>query len=323
MALGGQTQAYLPYRIMRDGAFRPPVVTQYDLAPLSRLPRIWTTAFTKPGFVDFSKKMVSCGTAENTKEVKTTLLKTSARPTAVYKIETPLKEPFEVKYMIQPSLKKSYTAPLSSTDITKQVVINPTKNINKNNIHSFAQSNIQDIRHIDNNDFNPERFIQDTNAHEVNTNLGSHIQVSSIEDILDLSNVRTKDAINIDYTTAMSGNDKVEYIHSDIELERSIPNYVASTNISNNQQKILEHEYMIDLERNTPLTNMTANPTKIGDTNKSSREFNLLQKPQYGGFEGKAQVPMVNRMQQIPENYESEKSKMNKRVEEMFNRYKR
>ena len=80
---------------------------------------------------------------------------------------------------------------------------------------------------------------------------------------------------------------------------------------------------MIDLERNTPLTYMTANPTKIGDTNKSSREFNLLQKPQYGGFEGKAQVPMVNRMQQIPENYESEKSKMNKRVEEMFNRYKR
>lgn len=323
MTLGGQTQAYLPYRIMRDGAFRPPVVTQYDLAPLSRLPRIWTTAFTKPGFVDFSKKMVSCGTAENTKEVKTTLLKTSARPTAVYRIETPLKEPFEVKYMIQPSLKKSYTAPLSSTDITKQVVINPTKNINKNNIHSFAQSNIRDIRYVDNNDFNPERFIQDTNAHEVNTNLGSHIQVSSIEDILDLSNVRTKDAINIDYTTPMSGNDKVEYIHSDIELERSIPNYVASTNISNNQQKILEHEYMIDLERNTPLTYMTANPTKIGDTNKSSREFNLLQKPQYGGFEGKAQVPMLNRNQQIPENYESEKSKMNKKVEEMFNRYKR
>jgi hypothetical protein len=323
MALGDQTQAYLPYRIMRDGAFRPPVVTQYDLAPLSRLPRIWTTAFTKPGFVDFSKKMVSCGTAENTKEVKTTLLKTSARPTAVYRIETPLKEPFEVKYMIQPSLKKSYTAPLSSTDITKQVVINPTKNINKNNIHSFAQSNIRDIRYVDNNDFNPERFIQDTNAHEVNTNLGSHIQVSSIEDILDLSSIRTKDAFNIDYTAPMSGNDKVEYIHSDIELERSIPNYVASTNISNNQQKILEHEYMIDLERNTPLTNMTANPTKIGDTNKSSREFNLLQKPQYGGFEGKAQVPMVNRMQQTPENYESEKSKMNKKVEEMFNRYKR
>ena len=323
MALGGQTQAYLPYRIMRDGAFRPPVVTQYDLAPLSRLPRIWTTAFTKPGFVDFSKKMVSCGTAENTKEVKTTLLKTSARPTAVYRIETPLKEPFEVKYMIQPSLKKSCTAPLSSTDVTKQVVINPTKNINKNNIHSFAQSNIRDIRYVDNNDFNPERFIQDTNAHEVNTNLGSHIQVSSIEDILDLSSIRTKDAFNIDYTAPMSGNDKVEYIHSDIELERSIPNYVASTNISNNQQKILEHEYMIDLERNTPLTYMTANPTKIGDTNKSSREFNLLQKPQYGGFEGKAQVPMLNRNQQIPENYESEKSKMNKKVEEMFNRYKR
>ena len=53
MSAGGRTQAYLPYRVMRDGAFRPPVVTQADLLPLSRLPRIWTTAFTKPGFVFF------------------------------------------------------------------------------------------------------------------------------------------------------------------------------------------------------------------------------------------------------------------------------
>ena len=128
MNIGGQTQSYLPYRVMKDGAFRPPIMSQAELLPLSRLPRVWTTAFTKPGFVDFSKKMKSCGTAENTKEVKTTKLQTSIRPTAVYKIETPLKEPFEVKYMIQPTLKKSYITPVSSTDRTTQVVINPVKN---------------------------------------------------------------------------------------------------------------------------------------------------------------------------------------------------
>ena len=352
MNAGGQTQAYLPYRIMRDGAFRPPVVTQADLLPLSRLPRIWTTAFTKPGFVDFSKKMKSCGTAENTKEVKTKLLNTSVRPTAVYKIETPLKEPFEVKYMIQPTLKKSYTAPVSSTDRTTQVVVNPVKNINRNNIHSFVQSNMQNIRHVDNNefnperylqdtnahdvytninnrenyinnnDFNPERYLQDTNSHEVNTNMGAHIQVTSIEDIFDLSNIKTKDAININYTTPMSGNEKVEYIHDNIELERTLPNYTASTNIKNNEQRILQHEYMIDLERNTPLTNMTINPSKIGDINKSSRDHTLMQKPQYGSFEGRAQMPTMNRVQQIPSNYENDKSKMNKKVEEMFNRYR-
>jgi len=322
MLAGGRTQAYLPYRVMRDGAFRPPVVTQADLLPLSRLPRIWTTAFTKPGFVDFSKKMMSCGTAETTKEVKNSLLKASVRPTATYKIETPLKEPFEVKYVIQPSLKKSYTAPKSSTDQTTQIVINPTKNINKDNIHSFAQSNIQDIRYVDNNDFNPDRYLQDTNAHEVNTNMGSHIQVSSIDDIFDLSGVRTKDAINVNYITPISGGEKVDYIHDNIELDRVMPNHSASTNISRNEHKVLNHEYMIDLERNTPLTNMSINHAGIGDTNKTSREYYLHEKPQYGGFDGRAQMPMLNRNQQIPENFESDKSKMNRKIEEMFNRYK-
>jgi len=322
MLAGGRTQAYLPYRVMRDGAFRPPVVTQADLLPLSRLPRIWTTAFTKPGFVDFSKKMMSCGTAETTKEVKNSLLKASVRPTATYKIETPLKEPFEVKYVIQPSLKKSYTAPKSSTDQTTQIVINPTKNINIDNIHSFAQSNIQDIRYVDNNDFNPDRYLQDTNAHQVNTNMGSHIQVSSIDDIFDLSGIRTKDAINVDYITPISGGEKVDYIHDDIELDRVMPNHSASTNISRNEHKVLNHEYMIDLERNTPLTNMTINQVGVGDTNKTSREYYLHEKPQYGSFDGRAQMPMLNRNQQIPENFESDKSKMNRKIEEMFNRYK-
>ena len=42
------TQAFLPYRIAREGAFRPPIWRQEDLLPLSRLPRIWTQASTQP-----------------------------------------------------------------------------------------------------------------------------------------------------------------------------------------------------------------------------------------------------------------------------------
>lgn len=38
--------AYLPYRVIRDGAFRPPITRQQDLVPLSRLPRIWTSMHT-------------------------------------------------------------------------------------------------------------------------------------------------------------------------------------------------------------------------------------------------------------------------------------
>ena len=351
ITVGGQTQAFLPYRVMRDGAFRPPVVTQYDLAPLSRLPRIWTTAFTQPGFTDFSKKMKSCGTAETTKEVKTTTLKTSARPTAVYKIETPISEPFEIKYMIQPTLNKSYNTALKSTDRTVQEVINPTKQTNKDVLHPFANSNMRDIRYVDNNTFDTERYLQDTNAHsvysnikdinyfdnnnmdterfmqdtnthEVYTNLGTHIQVTPIDDILDLSNVRTKDTINIDYTTPISGNEKVDYIHDDIYLDRVLPEYSSSTNIKNNEQRILHHEYMKDYERNTPLTNMSINPTKKGENNISSRQFQLSEKPQFGSFDGRGQMPLMNRVQQIPE-YESDKSIMNRKIEKLFDRYRK
>lgn len=350
MKLGGQGQAYLPYRVVNEGAFYAPIITQTNLQPLSRQPRIWTKAFTQPGFVDFSKKMRTCGTAENTKEVKTKVLKASIRPTAVYKIDTPVKEPFEIKYMIQPSLKKSYNTALKSTNITTQNVINPTKEINYEKVNFSARTNLNDNRYIDNNKFDPERYLQDTNAHDVYTNLNenryvnnnefdpqrylqdtnthdvytnlnSNIQVSSIEDILDLSNIKTKDQFNIDYVTPISSNEKVNYIHNDIELERVLPEYSSHTNIRKNEQKILDHEYMIELERNTPLTHVSINPTKYGETNISSRNYDLIEKPNYGSYEGRGTQPTIDRIGEIS-NYESDKSKMNKKIENMFNRYR-
>lgn len=350
ITVGGQTQAYLPYRVMKDGAFRPPVVSQYDLLPLSRMPRVWTTAFTQPGFTDFSKKMKTCGTAEETREVRNKLLKVSARPTAVYKLETPLSEPFEVKYVIQPTLKKSYYTQKSSTDTTMRNVLTPTKEINENNIHSYVSSNlsnnkhvnnneldtdrylqdtnahsaytnINDIRYINNNELDTDRYLQDTNAHSVNTNLGSHIQLTSIDDILDLSVIKTKDAFNIDYTTPISGMEKVEYIHDDIYLDRVLPNYSSSTNIKHNERKNLEHEYMRELERNIPLTNINVNVGKTGETNMSSRDYKLIDKIQFGGFDGRGQMPLQNRINEIPNSLNNEKTKMNRKIEEFYGRY--
>ena len=53
--LTNRTQARLPYPAFEGGAFRPPIYTQRDLLPLSRLPRAWFGTTTTPGFVDFSK----------------------------------------------------------------------------------------------------------------------------------------------------------------------------------------------------------------------------------------------------------------------------
>jgi hypothetical protein len=63
-------EAFLPYRIARDGAFRPPVWRQEDLLPLSRMPRIWTEVSTQPYKPFFTKRIRDCGTAEDTREVK-------------------------------------------------------------------------------------------------------------------------------------------------------------------------------------------------------------------------------------------------------------
>jgi len=69
------TQAFLPYRVAREGAFRPPIWRQEDLLPLSRLPRIWTEASTQPYQPIFTMRLRNCGTAEDTREVKTNALK--------------------------------------------------------------------------------------------------------------------------------------------------------------------------------------------------------------------------------------------------------
>ena len=310
--------ASLPYKV--GEAFRPPVLTQYDLAPLSRLPRIWTTAFTQPGFADFSKKMYTCGTAKETKQVKDKLLKTSARPTAVYNIRNTISEaPFEVKYVIQPLRNKSYTTSSSSTNRTTQNVLQPTKNINYNKINTSINSNLQNIKYTNDFSLNTNKYIQDSNNAEVFTNISTnHIQITPLEDILDLSYIKTKDINIIDYSTAISGNEKNEYIHEDIELERVLPRYSTFSNIKQNQENIIPHEYMRELERNIPSYNIEINPTSKGENIISSRNYRLSDKLSFGEYNIPAQIPTMNRIQQLIDPVETEKSKMGKNISKQF-----
>ena len=75
-------QAYLPYRILKDEVFRPPIITPFQMLPLSRQPRTTTSNFTQPCFVDFSKKLL-CPEGEY-RQVKEKTIKTSVRPTKTF-----------------------------------------------------------------------------------------------------------------------------------------------------------------------------------------------------------------------------------------------
>jgi len=285
------TQASLPYKL--SDSFRPPAIGQINLQPLSRLPRAWTTAYTQPGFADFSKKMKVCGTAADTKEVKDNLLKTSARPTAVYIIETPLERPYETKYKIQDVLKSNVRAPVSTTDRTQQVNYKAGKEINNNMINTSAVTNIK----------------------------ADHTQITSIDEILDLSVVKTKDINNINYHTPLRGNDKTEYIHDPIELERVIPLHQAHTNFKQPTDKTLQHEYMKEYERNTPLTNYATNIGMRGENNISSTQYKLIPKISPGEYNVPASIPTQNRIQELYSPFQNEKSRINKSVSMNYQRY--
>ena len=180
---GGGRSAKLPHRIMQDGAFRPPVLLQQDLLPLSRLPRTITNAFSNAGFTDFSRKLRTCGTAENTKEVKKNTLKTSVRPTAVYRIEKQAEKPFEVKYVIQPSIKNSVSSGVRTMDITQRNWGTPTKEINNDLLRPTAHSAVSNVQHVNNNEFNSDRFLQENLSYPAHSNISSigHVNNNELE----------------------------------------------------------------------------------------------------------------------------------------------
>lgn len=96
---GGRTttmpnvQASNPYKVMKDGAFRPPIFTQEDLLPLSRQRRPETVGITNPGIrsgynihnlVDMMDKEEVHSAVDGEK-----LNYIAVRPTAVYKMQLP------------------------------------------------------------------------------------------------------------------------------------------------------------------------------------------------------------------------------------------
>ena len=326
----GGRQSFLPYRVMRDGAFRPPVMRQENLLPLSRQPRVWTTAFTQPGFTDFSKRMKTCGDAVNTREVRAETLKVDVRPTAVYKIETPISEPFEVKYVIQNPVKVSGNSGLRTMDITEQNVKKPTKGVDDNMLYVYAKSNVGDNRnYIDNNEFNPDRYLQDGLSSAVDSNISAeYIQLTSIDEVLDLSGIKTKNAMNIKYDTQVSGTDQSNYIHKDLQRNRKMPEYNTQTNMGKNIHKKVSYENEIKLDRNLPLTHATSNNGGrggIGSNNEiGSRKYRLNEKVKPGGFDGRGVLPMEGRTTQNL-NQDSQqnlnKSNFNRKISQNFERY--
>ena len=291
------SQAKLPYRIIRDGAFRPPVLRQEDLLPLSRQPRCITSAFSQKGFADFSKKLRTCGTAFQTREVKNSVIKNDVKPNAFYNIQ-PTIEPFEIKYEIK-----------------------------EEPVHITAQAKYSDkTKYVNHTEMDTSTFVQDVNKYDFSTNLSSKVgNTTSIDELVDLDSLRRtiQDVRTTDYTSTKSGNAKTDYIHKDIELDKNLPVHFSRTNnIDRTKFTNIRHQNEIQQKLNKPNANFSAQNFRgiKGSIDHSSRDYNLAQKISAGGFEGTQLRPIENVEHTLP-SMNTQKSNVSKFVlNEMFQR---
>ena len=92
-SFSNRPQARLPYPAFQGGAFRPPIYTQRDLLPLSRLPRTWFSTLSTPGFVDFSKTQQK---PNDYRAIKDMLNIYDIKPNKTANIERPIIENFKM-----------------------------------------------------------------------------------------------------------------------------------------------------------------------------------------------------------------------------------
>lgn len=316
-------QAYLPYRIIKDGAFRPNITTPFNSLPLSRMPRTNTEAFSKKGFSDFTKKIMCPG--GNYRGVKEDNIKGGIRPTATFRMDAPLVEPFEVKYVIKNPIKFDTQAGVSGVrtqDITTQNIIEPTKEINKTPVYAenvYANHGSKEtLRYLDNLNIDTDRYLQDTLHSSVQSKKSKSIQITPIEDIMNVD-IHTKDAMNISYTPVKTGHMKEDYVHNDVELQRRVLTTNVATNKHRNIYSKPEVVFQSEQKRNRPIAQVNTNHNTIKRQNTmdlTEREYKLKPTINAGGMTGRAQMPLQQRTEEVNIT-PSVQNSMNKKVLEM------
>ena len=295
-------QAKLPYRVDIQGSFRPPIRTEFDLKPLSRLPRIWTYAFANPAMPKFMGAS-QCDVKETDKAIKENIINNNVVPNAVYHVGgNNIGNPeYQVKNMvINDPIKVEGFSGMRTMDITSRNVLKPTKEVNENYEMTMAQSQLgsQNITKSGENQVDMSKYIiDDPNYSNITSNISSNLHVTPLENLSNNNRVVLKDPLHVNHSTDKRGYNQTLNISKDMELSRSLPAYSSHTNNVTSLQKILESDNMAELERNRPIAVGTTNMSGTGDTNVfKQREFNYLpKKNSRGGFLNQGIQPQLER----------------------------
>tara|TARA_A100001011_G_C14319993_1_gene850053 strand:+ start:4441 stop:5718 length:1278 start_codon:yes stop_codon:yes gene_type:complete len=285
----GSTQSKLPYGIIQGGAFRPPIKTQEQLFPLSRQPRTWTSMQSLPGYADFSKKMLCPGTVEQTKEVKNNLLKVLTIPTFYKHRNSLAQKPYNTKFNIQDNIKIQAHSGTKTLDIKNQNNQIIDSHMISNPLHVVAQTNqIYPIYYKNNSSVSTDKYIQDSNCKQVNSNISSVKQINGEKmNNLDM-NTYIQDSKIIEATAPINFSaDGTKYIHSDeqLHLNKNLPSHNITLNKSDNTKYInKEYKNEILFNKNTPLTHIKGTMKVNRAEDPNSKAYNLRPRLNIGGY---------------------------------------
>jgi hypothetical protein len=197
----------LPYRIMDKGAFRPPILRQEDLMPLSRMPRLCTSVTSKRCRVDQTKR-IEPDVVEYFKEIHKTPMRVSAESKRSFKKEGPQEPPLNIGLMVN-----------NGSNGNRNITSNVKKlkdTGDQRNIPSLSASlQTSNVDHINQKRISQQKYIHGDVLLE--RNVPNH-------------EASTTSNLNIQRTNQ-------QYIHGDVLLEKNVPNHEASTTSNLNIQR--------------------------------------------------------------------------------------
>ena len=330
----GSKQAFLPYRIMDRGAFRPPVRTQRDLLPLSRQPRAWFEAKSNPGFVDYTKQKHLPTQFRMIREILRS--EQEIKPNKSVKIEKPIIENMKMKNAINEkhiniegfSGKRS----LDYSNFTRDNIdkykgiqenyeeVNAITNKNSHRSHNLSGIEIDEGRYIAHKDYyesttNPslhkshnlsdleidqDQYIAHKDYYQFDVNKGYDINTKTIDELNSNNKTMVKDILQYNKDSGVYTGYTLLTENPDIELEENLHAYDVNSSVNDpTVYKRVEHQNSIHLYDNLPKTNSLRNVTKIEEMDNfsygSSREYKLPEKIVKGEFENRGNIPTTDR----------------------------
>jgi hypothetical protein len=308
-AFGNGAPGKLPYRILTDGAFRPPILRMEQLMPLSRQPRLATKCMTSPQFIDYSKKVLCDPSSIDAlpRQVHSKAMHANTVPTRVVKFQEPVREHFEVKYVIENPIRPSAVVNMSAKANLQQENMEHLRQANKDiNKYSYsANANGMSHQNYIHDDIHLERNMPSYEAKAVRTrNIQNIIQADNeLELTSNLPTYQAATAKTSNHYTRLDAN-------GEIILERNVPEYDAFTNMNDNRKfKRVDADNEYEFNSKTIANDVVATKTsQITKTDNSRGEYSLPSTLSVGGFNAKAARPALDRNENlINSNYTTRK----------------